>query len=80
MNVVDLSRARSDQDRPDADLIRYDDRGREMRTYVLDYEMDGSTWGATILAYSMEDAQKRVDAMRKSLSLRGELHAVIPAE
>ncbi len=72
-----------DAKRPDAspspDLISFDENGRELRTYALSYEFEGSHWSTTIMAYSFDDAERRVQAMRQSLDLRGELHAVIPA-
>ena len=52
--------------------------GCELRTYVLEYAMGGRRWGLSIIAYSMEDAEARVAAMRDSLVLCGELHRVVP--
>lgn len=57
---------------------RHDDKGT-LYLYALQYEMDGKTWALEVWAYSMEDAQNRVDAMRQSLVLLGQTHAVIPA-
>lgn len=77
-DIVDFSAILIARDRPDPDLVCYDAFGREMRTYVLEYEMDGRRWGLSVAAYSMEDAESRVAAMRNSLVLCGELYRVLP--
>ncbi len=77
-DIFDLSAIRTARERPDSDLIHQDAFGREMRTYAVEYEMDGRRWGLSIIAYSMEDADARVAAMRDSLALCGELHRVLP--
>jgi hypothetical protein len=38
-----------------------------------------STWSAKIWAYSFEDAEMRVKAMRESLAVCGQVHASIGA-
>ena len=78
IDIVDLSAIRNARDRPDPDLICKDAFGRELRTYVLEYAMGDRRWGLSIIAYSMEDAEARVAAMRDSLVLCGELHRVVP--
>lgn len=77
-DIVDLSVIRNARETPDPDLICRDAFGREMRTYVLEYEMDGRRWGLSVIAYSMEDAEARVAAMRDGLVLCGELYRVLP--
>lgn len=77
-DIVDFSAILTARDRPDPDLVCHDAFGREMRTYVLEYEMDGRRWGLSVVAYSMEDAENRVAAMRGSLVVCGELYRVLP--
>ena len=79
MSVISLSEVIEVRNRPDASLLSQDDLGRELRTYAFDYEMDGETWGFSILAYSMEDAERRSRAIRSSVKLCGEIHSIIPA-
>ena len=79
MPVISLSDVVEARNRPDASLLSHDESGRELRTYAFDYEMDGETWGFSILAYSMEDAERRARAIRSSVKLCGEIHSVIPA-
>ena len=79
MAVISLSDVLEARNRPDASLLSRDDLGRELRTYTFDYEMDGETWGFSILAYSMEDAERRSGAIRSSVKLCGEIHSIIPA-
>lgn len=78
INIVDLSAIRTARDQPDPDFVHRDSFGRELRTYVLEYEMDGRRWGLSIIASSMDDAEARVAAMRDTLVLCGELHRVVP--
>jgi hypothetical protein len=78
--IIDLGAERNARSRPDSDHIRRDDFGREMFEYILGYDMDGSSWGGvTIWAYSTEDAESRVHAMRESLRLDGQIFAIILA-
>lgn len=79
MSVINLSEVIEVRNRPDASFLSQDDHGRELRTYAFDYEMDGETWGFSILAYSMEDAERRSRAIRSSVKLCGEIHSIIPA-
>jgi hypothetical protein len=78
-NIIDLTERRSASEKPDAEWVRYDDYGRPMYHYGLSYAFEGGSWAADIWAYSMEDAQARVDAMRKSLVLLGQTYSVVPA-
>lgn len=77
--IIDLNERRNAADKPDAEFIRKDDFGRPLYCYLLGYEFERGQWRAEIWAYSMEDAQARVDAMRESLFLRGQMHTIVPA-
>lgn len=76
-DIVDLTAYRRNKD--DDGYFKYDDDGVKMYNFALEYQMDGSRWGLEVWAYSWEDAQNRVDAMRQSLVLLGQTHAIIPA-
>ena len=76
--ILDHQTARAARDRPNADCIKRDDDGREMQLYALAYEFDGGTWSAELWAYSEADAQARVEAMRETLAVDGQVYAVIP--
>jgi hypothetical protein len=71
--IVDLNAERSKRERPDPEFIMKDDFGREMFRFSLSYEMDGKQWATSVWAYDFEDAQKRVDGMRATLTLDGQL-------
>lgn len=66
-------------DKPDAEFIRKDDYGREMYLFALSYEFDGAAWSTQVWAYSIEEAQQRVVAIRDSLTLLGQLFGEVPA-
>ena len=66
-------------DVPDAEFVRKDDYGREMFCFALSYNFEGGTWSAEVWAYSMEEAQQRVNSMRESLTLLGQLFGSVPA-
>ena len=76
--ILDLATARAARDRPNADCVRRDDEGREMKLYALYYNFADSYWLLEMWAYSMEDAEARCAAMRKTLHVDGPVYAVIP--
>lgn len=76
---IDLQSFRNERDIA-PDFIAVDDFGRKLYNYALSYDFDGSTWGGvSVWAYSMEDAQNRVNAMRENINLLGQIGDVIPA-
>jgi len=75
--LFDLNQARTAREQPDPEHVQRDQFGRPMYRFALAYEMDGRTWGADVWAYSFEDAERRVAAMRDSLSVAGQVHAEI---
>lgn len=48
--------------------------------YVAHFEMDGAKFACQVQAENDKDAEKRVEAMRKSLVLDGKLGGIIPGE
>jgi hypothetical protein len=78
-DIIDIQRARASRDQPDADCVRKDDYGRALYLFALHYEMDSHTWGTEVWAYSWEDAEARVAAMRDSLCVSGQMMAIVPA-
>jgi len=78
-DIIDLSTERNARERPSPDYIRKDDYGREMGLFSLEYWMDDAEWTINLWAYSFDDAEKRVSAMRESLQVSGQIHEVIPA-
>ena len=75
---ISLAAAREARQRPNADCVKRDDEGREMFLFDLDYIYDGKRWSIDLWAYSIEDAQCRVSAMRATLIVDGQIYAVIP--
>lgn len=76
--VIDLNQKRNERDRPAPEFIMHDDFGREMQTYLLSYQINGKTWGGVqVWAYSQEDAEARVAAMRESITCLGQCFEVI---
>ena len=79
-DIIDLNERRNAAEKPDAEFVRKDDFGRPLYLYALSYQFDGGTWGGVdVWAYSMEDAQARVDAMRQSIVLLGQTYSILPA-
>lgn len=78
-DIIDLSERRNTADRPDAEYVRKDDFGRPLYCFLLDYEMDGDSYSAEVWAYTAEDAERRVMAMRHSLTLMGQMYKSFPA-
>jgi len=79
MSIVDLNAERNKRERPDPEHVMTDEFGREMFEFICDYTMDGSKWGVHIWAYSQEDAENRIAAMRDSLTFAGQIYCTVPA-
>lgn len=74
-----LTSERNKREQPDPEFLRKDDFGQPLYLFALEYRMDGGTWSAQVWAYSREDAENRVAAMRESLAVRGQLFGMVPA-
>jgi hypothetical protein len=48
-----------------------------MYRFALTYKMDGKVWGAEVWAYSCKDAENRVAAMSRALTVQGQIHCEI---
>ncbi len=51
-----------------------------MRDFVLSYEHEGGNWMLDIKAESLEDAARRVQALRRSAVLLGSSERFLPVE
>lgn len=60
-------------DGPAPDAIRMDAYGRPMTLYALSYDMGGREVCLHLWAYSFDDAETRVTAMRASLRVDGQI-------
>lgn len=78
-DIVDLATERNKRDEPDPALVMRDDFGRLLYLFGLDYEFDGREWMTELWAYSFEDAEARVAAMRQSLKVVGQKMSEVPA-
>lgn len=78
-DIIDLNAKRNEREKPDPEFVRKDDFGRPLYCFLLDYEFDGANWSADVWAYSLEEAEKRVEAMRSSLTLKGQDMTAFPA-
>lgn len=79
MSIINFDKIRETREWPDAQFVRKDENGQAMYLFALEYKIGTSMWSAQIWAYSFEDAEMRVKAMRKSLTVCGQLHASIRA-
>ena len=77
--IIDLNAERSKREQPDAEFVRHDDYGRPLYLLLLGYEMDSSSWSTEVWAYDFPDAEKRVEAMRASLTVNGQAFGQVPA-
>lgn len=62
---------------PDPDLVKTLPDGRHMYLFGMTYVMDGRERWCEIWAYGLEDAERRVAAMRKTLSEPGQIYDII---
>jgi hypothetical protein len=79
MPIVTLSVFRR-ADLPAEAFVSADNEGRQIYKFALQYEMKGKAWAAEIWAYSFDDAEERVAAMRQSLTVCGQLHDEVCCE
>jgi hypothetical protein len=63
---------------PDAAFVKRDAYGRQLYNFAIEYRMNDVVWAADIWAYSHEDAEDRVQAMRKTLALCGQVFCEVP--
>ncbi|PDT01681.1 hypothetical protein CO666_23625 [Rhizobium chutanense] len=77
MNVLSFPRGRNNRDGPDAGFVTTDADHRRLYRFALQYDMDGKTWATEVWAYSSKDAEDRVAAMRRSLTLCGQLYGEV---
>ncbi|WP_171898188.1 hypothetical protein [Rhizobium leguminosarum] len=77
MNVLIFSRVRNDRDDPDAGFVTTDSDHRKLYRFALQYDMDGKSWATDVWAYSVKDAEERVAAMRRSLTMCGQLYGEV---
>ncbi|RUM23417.1 hypothetical protein EFQ99_22510 [Rhizobium vallis] len=79
MNVLSFSRMSNSRDNPDAAFVTTDVENRQLYRFALQYKMDGKTWATEIRAYSSRDAEDRIAAMRRSLTICGQLYGEVEA-
>lgn len=70
---VDLNAERNKRAAPDAEFTRHDAFGRPMYCYATSYKMGDDDWSAEVWAYSDEEAAQKVEAMRSTLKLDGQM-------
>ena len=51
-----------------------------MREFIMSYEFDGGRWMVGIMAKDVEDAARRVQALRRSAVLLGSAERFTPVE
>lgn len=76
--IISLAQEREKrQDHPDNEFVMLDDDGVPMYTYCLEYKYKNGIYNTRLWAYSFEDAELRVCAMRASLEVSGQLYEVV---
>jgi hypothetical protein len=58
---------------PTAEFVRTDDDGRQMFCFLIHYGMNGSQWSCQMWAYDADDAQARLDGIKASGSVAGQI-------
>ncbi len=78
-DIVDLHAERNKREAPDTDCQRKDEFGRPLYLFAFHWFRDGHQYGNTLWAYSAEDAQAHIEAMRGSLAYDGQIFGMVPA-
>jgi hypothetical protein len=71
--IIDLSAERGRRDAPDSEHIRRDDFGRPMYRFTCSYDMCDGRWCLDLWAYNREDADARMNAIRRSGRVDGQV-------
>jgi hypothetical protein len=74
VQVLELIKIRKGDNDPDMPFVIADGEGRLIFRFALEYKMNGKIWATDIWAYSFEDAEDRIAAMRRSLTICGQLY------
>ncbi|NTG94246.1 hypothetical protein [Rhizobium rhizogenes] len=77
MTIIDLASERDKRDGPDPEFVTTDECGRKMFAFRAEYRIDGSTFGIHFFAYDFGDAERRILAMRETLSLSGQIYCEV---
>lgn len=77
MDVINLDAERNRRQQPDEQFRKTDDFGRPMFCFLLSYDYQDGSFSTEVWAYSEEDAQARVEAMRASLRYDGKLFSQV---
>lgn len=80
MNVLSFPGRKERRDNPDRAFVSTDADERRLYRFALQYEMNGKSWATEVWAYSLKDAEDRVAAMRRSLTMCGQLYAEVEAD
>lgn len=73
MTIVDLQQVKDQREGPDADCLLRDNAGRPMGLFGFEYVVKGRKWSFHIEAYSNEDAEERIAAIRQHVFFLGQL-------
>lgn len=82
MTVIDIKQYRAAQERPDLDHVSQDQWGRDIFRFAVEYPHlakqsgENRTWTATIWAYSFQDAEDRLEAIRQHGVVAGQVMEV----
>lgn len=74
-NIVDLDKFRRDLEQPDPDCVTEDLEGNPMYAFALEFNHDNGTYAMRIWAYDFADAERRVQSIKNSLAVRGQIFA-----
>lgn len=72
-DIIHLGAERDRRNGPDADHVRRDDFGRPLYRFTCSYDMGDGAWALDLWAYSREDADARMDAIRRSGRVDGQV-------
>lgn len=79
MDVIDFTAERNRRAQPDPELVSQDEYDRPLYTFGAECEMEGRSFSFTLVAYSWEDAEVKVAAIRDSAKVFGQLFSQVPA-
>lgn len=70
---IDLAAERNKREQSDPQFVHQDDYGRPLYAFGVEYTFEGNQFTFHLIAYSFEDADAKVAAIRDSAKVYGQI-------
>lgn len=77
MTPIDINAERNKRTMPDPSLCKKDDFGRVLLPFTCSYQMPDGEYALILMAYTYEDAEAKMKALRESGRVEGMLMGTV---